>query len=310
MQRFIDRGATIGVKMEMLKEMAIFAQVVENGGFSAAARHLNLTTSAISRHVSRLEKHIGGRLLQRTTRSVALTELGHQVYEGCSRMLSTAREIHALAGSYSARPNGMIRITAPIVFGQIWLAPKLPGFLALYPEVNIELTLVDRTVDLVDEGVDLAIRITGELAPGLAARRLCSMNYVLVASPNYLLKNGTPKHPDELIQHQCIYLGYARFREHWTLEQKNKKNIVDVKVATRITINNSNAILASVLADGGIGLVPDFTANAALKQGSVVQVLSDWDLKEPYSGSIYAAYQPGRHLALKIRAFIDYIIAC
>ena len=118
--------------MDMLKEMAIFAQVVECGGFSAAARHLSLTTSAVSRHVSRLEAHIGGRLLQRTTRSIALTELGLQVHEGCARMLSTAREIHALAGSYSARPNGVIRVTAPIVFGQVWLAPKLPGFLALH----------------------------------------------------------------------------------------------------------------------------------------------------------------------------------
>lgn len=296
--------------MEMLKEMAIFAQVVDSGGFSAAARHLNLTTSAVSRHVSRLEKHIGGRLLQRTTRSVAVTELGHQVYEGCSRMLSTAREIHALAGSYSARPNGVIRITAPVAFGQIWLAPKLPGFLELYPEVNIELTLVDRTVDLIDEGVDLAIRIARELPPGLAARPLCTMHYILVASPNYLLKNGTPKHPDELIQHQCIYLGYARFREQWTLENKVKKEVVQVKVANRITINNSNAILASVIADGGIGLVPNFTADLALKNQSIVKIFPDWELKEPYLGSVYAAYQPGRHLALKIRAFIDYIVAC
>ena len=295
--------------MEMLKEMAIFAEVVESGGFSAAARHLNVTTSAISRHVSRLEKHLGGRLLQRTTRSVALTELGQKVFDGCSQMLSTAREIHALAGSYSARPNGMIRVTAPIVFGQVWLAPRIPGFLAKYPEVNIELTLIDRNVDLIDEGVDLAIRIARKLAPGLAARPLCPMHYVLVATPNYLRQANSPKHPDELTEHQCIYLGYAQFREHWTLENKYKKEVTQVKVANRITINNSKAILATVLADGGIGLVPNFTAEAAITRGDVVQVLPDWVLKEPYSGEVYAVYQPGRHLALKIRAFIDYMVA-
>lgn len=292
--------------MEMLREMAIFAQVVDSGGFSAAARHLSLTTSAVSRHVSRLEAYIGGRLLQRTTRSLALTELGLQVHEGCTRMLSTAREIHALAGSYSARPNGVIRVTAPIVFGQVWLAPKLPGFLALYPEVDIQLTLVDRTVDLIDEGVDLAIRIAHELAPGLAARPLCPMRYILVASPDYIAKHGMPAKPEELPERQCIYLGYARFRENWTLKRGAKE--VKIKVPTRMTINNSSAILAAVLADGGIGLVPDFTARNALNEGLVVQVLADWELMEPYTGAAYAVYQPGKHLALKIRAFIDFLI--
>src|SRR5471032_5675 len=138
--------------MEMLKEMAIFAQVVDSGGFSAAARQLDLTTSAVSRHVSRLEAHMGGRLLQRTTRSLSLTELGAQVHAACARMLSTAREIHALAGSYSARPNGVIRVTAPVVFGQTWLAPLLPAFLDRYPDVDVRLTLVDRNIDLIEEG--------------------------------------------------------------------------------------------------------------------------------------------------------------
>lgn len=293
--------------MEMLKEMAIFAQVVDSGGFSAAARHLSLTTSAVSRHVSRLEAHIGGRLLQRTTRSLTLTELGLQVHEGCARMLSTAREIHALAGSYSARPNGVIRVTAPIVFGQVWLAPKLPGFLALYPEVDIQLTLVDRTVDLIDEGIDLAIRIAQELAPGLAARPLCTLRYILVASPDYIAKHGKPRKPDDLPKHQCIYLGYARFRENWTLKRGEKE--VNIKVPTRMTINNSSAILAAVLANGGIGLVPDFTARKAIDEAAVVQVLADWKLMEPYTGAAYAVYQPGKHLALKIRAFIDFLVA-
>ena len=292
--------------MEMLLEMAIFAQVVDSGGFSAAARQLGLTTSAVSRHVSRLEAHLGGRLLQRTTRSLALTELGGQVHAACARMLGTAREIHALAGTYSARPNGVIRVTAPVVFGQVWLAPKLPGFLEMYPEVDVQLTLVDRIVDLIEDGADLAIRITHELAPGLAARPLCPMHYVLVASSGYLARHPAPATPEQLAAHPCSHVG-APFGGPWTLQRGDER--VSVSVPARVTINNSAAILAMVEAGGGIGLVPDFTARAALAEQRVVQILSDWQLREPYIGAVHAVYMPGKHLALKVRAFVDYLVA-
>ncbi len=291
--------------MEMLNEMAVFARVVDCGGFSAAARQLELTTSAVSRHVSRLEAHMGGRLLHRTTRSLALTELGRQVHGACVRMLSTAREVHALAGSYSARPNGVIRMTAPVVFGQVWLAPRLPAFLDLYPEVDVRLTLVDRFVDLVEDGVDLALRIADELAPGLAARPLLPIRYVLVAAPQYLARQGAPLTPDALPGHRCCYLGYARFGERWQLQRGEER--VSVSVPSRLTINNSGALLAVVEAGGGIGLVPDFAAQAALAQGRVVQVLPEWTFGAPYAGTAYAVYLPGPHLALKVRALIDYL---
>lgn len=291
--------------MEMLKEMTVFAQVVDCGGFSAAARHSGLTTSAVSRHVSRLETHLGGRLLQRTTRSIALTELGREVHEACSRMLSTAREIHALAGSYSARPNGVLRITAPVVFGQTWLAPRVTGFLDLYPEVDVRLTLVDRTVDLIEEGVDLAIRIARELAPGLAARQLCTMRYVLIATPDYLAKHGSLA-PEALPEHRCIHLGYGPFGACWTLQRGDTR--CSITVPTRLTINNSAAILSAVEAGGGIGLVPDFTASAAIEAGRVELVLPEWDFCDPYTGAVHAVYVPGRHLALKVRALIDYLV--
>ena len=291
--------------MKMLNEMSVFSQVVDSGGFSAAARVLGLNTSAVSRHVSRLEAHLGGRLLHRTTRSLALTELGGQVYAACTRMLGTAREIHALAGSYSARPNGVIRLTAPVVFGQVWLAPRLPGFLERYPEVDVRLTLVDRTVDLIEEGIDLAIRIARELAPGLAARTLCAMRYVLVASPAYLARQGLPATPEALAAHRCSHLGYGAFGEAWTM--KRGETSAHVTVPARLTINNSAAILALVEAGGGIGLVPDFTARAALDAGRVQQVLPEWEFCAPYTGTVHAVYTPGPHLALKVRALIDHL---
>ncbi|MCP5259761.1 MAG: LysR family transcriptional regulator [Rhodoferax sp.] len=307
--------------------MAVFVRVVDSAGFSAAARQIGLTTSAVSRHVTRLEAHLGGRLLQRTTRSVRLTELGEQVYAGCTRMLSAAREVQAMAGSYGARPNGLVRVTAPVVFGQVWLAPRLPGFLARYPEVTVQLSLVDRNVDLVEDGVDLAIRIARELSPGLAARRLCPMRYVLVASPAYLQRHGRPEHPLALAEHHCIYLGYGAFGNTWTLHPLTApaparasrragasaqrpaapSDAVKVKVRSRALVNNSAAIVSMAAADGGIGLVPDFSARSALDDGRVQEVLPGWTLAAPYTGTVFAVYTPTSHLPLKTRSLIDHL---
>lgn len=313
--------------MEMLNEMVVFVQVVESSGFTAAARQLGLTTSAVSRHVTRLERELGGRLLQRTTRSLRLTELGEKVHAGCAQMLSAAREVHTLAGNYSARPNGLIRLSAPVVFGQVWLAPRLPGFLARYPEVTLELSLIDRTVDLVEDGVDLAIRIARELSPGLAARPLCPMRYVLVASPAYLAQQGQPDHPEDLAPHHCIYLGYGAFGNEWTLSPARRStagaeqakprqragatrsaDAVTVKVSSRARVNNSGAIVAMVQADGGIGLVPDFAVKHVLDQGHLREVLPGWEVGAPYAGTVHAVYLPTTHLPLKTRALIDYLV--
>jgi DNA-binding transcriptional LysR family regulator len=306
MQSIVDAAAKV-VGVELLKEMAIFAQVVDSGGFSAASRQLGIATSAVSRHVARLEAHMGGRLLQRTTRSLSLTELGAQVHAGCVRMLASAREVNALAGRYSVQPTGVIRVTAPIVFGQVWLSPRLPGFLERYPDVDVHLTLVDRTVDLIEEGEDLAIRIARELAPGLAARPLCAMTYVLVASAAYVEEHGAPDTPAALAQHKCICLRHSELGGSWNMQRGSES--VTVAVPTRVTINNSAAVMAAVEAGGGIGLVSDFAAQGAIGSGRVRRVLADWQLGEPHRRMIHAVYVPGRHIALKIRAFIDYLAA-
>lgn len=291
--------------IKLLNEMAVFAQVVDHGGFSAAARQLGVSTPAVSRHVGRLEKHIGGRLLHRTTRSIALTELGQQVYVGCARVLENAREVRALAGQYGARPMGVVRVSAPVVLGQVWLAPQLATFLARNPEVNVQVTLVDRRVDLVEEEVDLAIRIASEIAPGLACRQLGKMHYVLVASPGYLSQRGHPTEPGALAEHQCVLLGYGPFGNELTLSRAGAE--VKVKMQPRAALNNSAAILAVVEAGGGIGLIPHFTARASLLACRVLQVLPEWEFGPPYTGNIQAVYTPGRYLALKTRALIDHL---
>jgi DNA-binding transcriptional LysR family regulator len=293
--------------MEMLNEMAVFAQVVDSGGFSPAARALGVEPSSVSRSVARLEKSLGARLLHRTSRAIALTEVGEQVYRQCARIVSSARDAQALASSYRAEPAGVLRVSAPVVFGQVWLAPRLAGFVAAYPEVNLQVTLVDRPVDLLEDGVDLAIRIAEELPPGVAARTLCAMRYMLVASPAYLLAHGTPATPAALADHRFITLGHGTFGPSWTMHRGDEQ--VEVVVPSRFTANNS-ALIATMAEGGtGIALVPDFTARSALANGRLVQLLPDWELGSPYRRAIWLVYTPGPHLARKIRVFIDHLVA-
>jgi DNA-binding transcriptional LysR family regulator len=292
--------------MKMLNEMMVFAQVVEGGGFSAAARQLGVEASSVSRSVARLEKHLGARLLHRTTRAIALTEVGEQVHAACASIALTARGIQSLASQFQAAPRGTLRLSAPVAFGQLWLAPRLAGFMDACTEVDLRVTLVDRPVDLLEDGVDLAIRIADDLPPGLAARRLFAVRYVLVASPDYLERHGTPQAPADLAAHRCMYLGYGAFGATWSLHRGSEA--ATVTVASRITLNNSIAIAAAAETGAGIGLVPDFSARSGLEAGRLAEVLSDWRLGAPYQRDVSALYQPGPHVPHKIRAFIDYLV--
>lgn len=291
-----------------LNAMLVFAKVVEYGSFSAAARVLKMTTSAVSRHVTKLEASVGGALLQRTTRAFSLTELGHEAYAVCDRVASAAQEMSRLGSQYSSAPQGLLCINVSVTFGQSWLAPRLPELLARYPDLDIQVTMVDRMVDLVEEGVDVAIRIARKLPSGLVARYLGDAPYKLVACADYLARCGTPQHPNELPQFGCIYLGYGAFGDMWKMHLGDE--LVSVTIPSRVTINNGASILSMVLAGGGIGLVPWFAAERELNRGELVQVLPEWTITEPYLDKIYALYTPTRHLPLKSRVFIDYLVEC
>lgn len=303
--------------MELLDEMVVFARVVDSGGFTAAARVLGLTNSAVSRSVARLEAQLGARLLNRTTRSVSLTELGAEVYPGCARLAQTAREVQALAGRYALTPQGRVRVSAPTVFGEVWLAPLLPPFLARWPRVQVDLTLIDRLVDLVDEGYDLALRIArpGAVAPGLVARVLMDMRYVLVATPDYLRRHGTPSEPSALEGHACIGLDFAPLEDRLVFtpaaaHAAPADEPAAVAVRCPLRVNNSSAILATVEAGLGIGIVPDFAAAAGLRARRLKAVLPRWPLAGAYAPRVvHAVYAPTRHLPAKVRVLIDHLAA-
>lgn len=296
-----------------LDEMLVFARVVEHQSFAGAARQLGLTTSAVSRSVGRLEAHFGLRLLQRTTRSLSLTEAGAEIHQACLRLVEDAQAVQALAGQLRQQPRGLLKISAPAVLGDLWLSPLLPGFCARWPEVQVQVDMTDRMVDLVAEGLDLGLRISvpGQIAPGLVARPLKTIRYVLVATPGYLARHAQITEPGQLLAHPFISLGYGQFQNEVELRPLHPAAAPATRllVNTPITIASSLGIIHALQQGPGIGVVADFAAQAALQAGQLAHVLPGWALCGKYAPRVvHAVYAPTRHVPLKLRALIDYLV--
>ena len=293
--------------MKHLSEMVIFARVVEVGGFSATARLLGMTTSAVSRSVGRLEAHIGGRLLNRSTRALSVTELGRVVHAACANIAEIAREVEAFAGHYAGTPGGQLKVSAPVAYGQLCVVPMLARFLDQYPEIEVQLNLTERVVDVVGESYDVAIRAVPTLPPGLVARPLVHTTSVLVASQRYLARAGVPNEPADLARHTGVYM--VRGEKPADLQLRRGANECRVLLPSRMTINDSSAIVAAVCEDMGVGLVADYAAYPALRDGVLVPVLPEWRVVGPRANlTVHAIYSPTRHLPRKVRAFIDFLV--
>ncbi|MCS3407992.1 LysR family transcriptional regulator [Serratia sp. AKBS12] len=292
----------------LLAEMAVFAQVVESGSFSAAARRLGATPSAISRSVSKLEQALNLRLLHRTTRKLRLSEQGEAVFQHCQQMLAAANAAMTVSRQGNAEPQGLVSVSVPKAVGRFVLHPHMPEFLRRYPQVDVRLRLEDRYMDLIDDRVDLALRITDRPSPGLIGRQLMTVEHLLCATPHYLAQHGTPQQPQDLAQHSCIYLGETPHDARWKFRRAGKT--VTVKVGGRYAANHTGVRLDAVRQHIGIGSLPYFTARQALAEGEVVQVLADWDFLSSYQGGLWLLYAPTQHLPAKLRVFIDYIVSC
>ncbi|MGG4624451.1 LysR family transcriptional regulator [Serratia odorifera] len=292
----------------LLAEMAVFAQVVESGSFSAAARRLGATPSAISRSVSKLEQALNLRLLHRTTRKLRLSEQGEAVFQHCQQMLAAANAAMTVCGQGSAEPEGLVSVSVPKAVGHFVLHPHMPEFLRRYPQVDVRLRLEDRYMDLIEDRVDLALRITDRPSPGLIGRQLMTVDHLLCATPHYLAQHGTPQQPQDLAQHSCIYLGETPNDARWKFRRAGKT--VTVKVGGRYAANHTGVRLDAVRQHIGIGSLPYFTARQALAKGEVVQVLADWDFLSSYQGGLWLLYAPTQQLPAKLRVFIDYIVSC
>ena len=294
--------------LSLLNEMAVFAKVVETGSFSEAARQFAATPSAVSRSVSRLEKALETRLLQRTTRKLKLSESGREVYQHCVAMVSSAQAVMATSGQYNNEPQGVVRISVPKAVGRHVIHPYMASFLTQYPKVDVQLQLDDRYIDLIEDDIDIAIRITDQPPPGLMGRRLFSIDHLLCATPQYLERQGVPEHPHDLKQHCCIVLGEEPNDAIWKFRKDGKA--VSVAVKGRYAANHTGIRLDAALQHIGIASLPYFTVVDALEQGVLVQVLPAWLFKTNYSGEVWVLYPPTRHLPPKISVFIDYLVRC
>lgn len=287
---------------DRLGEIEAFMAIVEGGSFTAAAEQLGLSRAAVSKQLMGLEDRLGVRLLNRTTRRCSMTEVGTAYYERCRQILADLDEAEREAGQTGMRPRGVLKVNAPVTFGTMHLAPALPELLAAWPDMSVELALNDRTIDLLDEGFDVAVRI-GRLADSsLIARRLAPCRFVCCAAPAYLAAHGTPRHPGELAGHECLLYSYTAGRDGW--EFTGPAGPLTVKVKGRLTANNGEALLAAAAAGLGISLSPTFMVGDELVSGRLVAILRDYPVPER---GIHAVWAPGRHLSAKIRTFVDFL---
>ncbi|OGB20541.1 MAG: hypothetical protein A3I66_05670 [Burkholderiales bacterium RIFCSPLOWO2_02_FULL_57_36] len=291
--------------MERLAEMMTFAKVVETKSFSEAARVLATSKSLVSKQVSNLESALGVRLLHRTTRRMSLTEIGAAYYEHCVRI---AHEIDAAGETVSqlqVEPRGVLRITSPVIFASLHLAPALRTFLLRHEQVEVELNASDRVVDIVDEGYDLAIRITDHPTATMVARKIAPVRWVTCASPEYLKRNGVPGTPQDLNNHQClVYQGIPALRSGWRYRVGNKE--VTLQISGRCRVNSSEVLLQMALDGMGIVLFPTYVLGPLLKSGRLKQILPEYVANA--DTSLYATYLPNRYMQPKVRAFIDHLL--
>lgn len=289
----------------LLPELATFVQVVDSGSFSAAARQLGATPSAISRSIARLERELNTRLMQRTTRKLRLSDSGAEVYKHAQDMMRSLAAAVEAAGKDSQQPAGKIRISAPRALGRLLIHPLIPEFLSQHPEVDLVFRLEDRYLDLIDEQLDIAFRITDEPPPGMMGRRLMRIEHVICATPEYLATHGHPAQPQDLKHHSCLTLTEDPVDSRWRFTRDDKTIQVDIQ--GRYTANHTGVRMDAVLHNLGIGSLPLFIAAEALRSGQVVQVLPEWTFKTNYYGDVWMLYPRTRHLPPKLRAFVGFI---
>lgn len=283
--------------------MRTFRRVVECGGFAAAARALNLSNAAVSGHVRDLEDALGTALLVRTTRKVSLTEAGRAYFDRCARILDEIDDVERSLGSLQAAPRGLLRVNAPMAMGVTAFAPAIARFGLHHPEVTVDLVLNDRTVDMVEEGFDVSLRVRASLPDSsLIARRLCTMPLVLCGSPDYIARAGEPRTPGDLARHRTLVYTLAAEPGRWTF-QKDGRVMVHV-AEPALSANSSLALRHGVIEGLGLSILPLCYIAADLAAGRVRRLMTDHEIG---TATVYAIYPSGRHLSPKVRAFVDFM---
>lgn len=286
-----------------MDELDVFVTVVEAQGFSAAAKRLGSTPAAVSRRIKSLEQRLGVRLLQRTTRTLKLTEAGELYYREVSRLLGNLKTVEQQLDEVTGQATGELRIVAPMSFGQRRLASVVAQFALLHPKLRVTLRLEDRETDIVSEGLDLAVRIAYLNDSSLVARPIAPVPRYFCASPEYLERRGTPQSPGELLQHDCLHYNIISEREEWTFSGKEGDESMMIK---GVFCSNNGEVLAEAAMHGlGITVLPDFIVEEALADGRLVRILEGHE-RSPLT--LFVLYPSRQHVPAKTRLFIDFML--
>ncbi len=288
--------------MDRIANMAVFVAVAESGSFAGAARRLRRSPAAVTRAVAELEQVLAVRLLDRTTRAVSLTDAGERYLPGAKRLLADLAEVEQSAAGLGSAPRGELRVTAPIVFGRRHVLPLITEFLARYPDVNVRLELTDRSVDLIDEGLDVGIRIGALPNSSAIATHVGTVRRIVVATADYIARRGEPKTPEDLATHDVIAFAGIDSLERWQFRHAGAG--VEVAVRPRLIVNTAEAAIDSTLAGFGITRVLSYQVADALAAGSLVRLLRGYE-NEP--APVHLLYPQGRYPAPKLRAFLDLV---
>ncbi|MFT3720064.1 LysR family transcriptional regulator [Pseudorhodoferax sp.] len=283
--------------------MRVFSEVVTRGSFTAAANTLGMSRAMVTRHIGELERWLGARLLQRSTRRLSLTEAGEACVVRSRQLLELVNDVEQVVGQRDTEPHGQIRVLCNPAFGQTYLSSILVDYLAKYPRTRVDLVLSDLNLNLVEERIDVAIRMTNELDPALIARKLSSCRSILCCAPSYLERNGAPKTPEDLAQRNC--LSYSRVeKSQWSFSRQGEERLV--QVAGNFSANDTMSLVEAVRAGGGLAVLPNYVVAPLIRRGELVGVLPEWQAD---ALGVYAFYISRRHQPASLRTLLDFLAA-
>lgn len=289
--------------MSRYEELENFVRIVDAGSITAAAEQMRIAKSAVSRRLKELETRLGAQLMVRSTRKLTLTETGQALYDRAVSLLADWEEVESAAAASRGKLSGLLRITAPLSFGVNQLGPMLLDFMAEHPDIELDIDFSDRKVDLIAEGMDLAVRIGVLEDSNLIARKFADISTVVCASPDYLTKHGHPQTPDDLAGHKELAYGYRRSSINHYTGPDGKRGQVELKA--RLHATNGDFMKDAAIAGEGILFIPRFIVYESLNDGSLVEILGDYDWGRL---GAYVLYPPTRHLSSRVRAFVDHLV--
>ncbi|MBB6093261.1 DNA-binding transcriptional LysR family regulator [Povalibacter uvarum] len=289
--------------MDKFTCMQALVRVVESGSFAEAARRMGVSAPMVTKYISHLEQSLGSRLLNRSTHSLSLTDSGHAYYQRCVQLLEDLDEAEAIAGAQSSTPRGSLRMSVSTDFGVNHLGPVLLEYSREYPDVRIDVSVSNHLVDLIEEGFDLAVRITNQLRTNLVARKLATSNLVVCAAPAYLEAHGTPQIPENLVHHNCLAFSDPTLAGEWRLSKEGRVSVV--KAAGSLRASSNELLKLAALQGQGVVLQPTFNVSDELRTGRLVPLLTDYDAG---ALGIFIVYPHRKHQTAKVRSFIDTLV--